>query len=110
VKPIVEVSGIVAAPAGVVVDRMADYFDSWRGSPFPAVEIDRQGRTVAIQGGWWYRGEYTVDDHPGGSRVTHRVYNVATRLRWGVPLANRLFIGYRPKVEAGFQELLGRLR
>jgi hypothetical protein len=106
----VEVSGIVAAPADVVVDRVFEYFDSLRGDHFPAVEIDSLGRTVAIQGGWWYRGEYTVDDHPGGSRVTHRVYNVATWMRWGVPLANRLFIGYRSKVETGFGEFLEQLR
>jgi hypothetical protein len=106
----VEVSGVVAAPADVVVDRVFEYFDSRRGAHYPAVEIDPPARTVAIQGGWWYRGEYTVDDHPGGSRVTHRVYNVATWMRWGVPLANRLFIGFRPKVEAGFAEFLKQLR
>jgi hypothetical protein len=105
----VEVSGIVAAPSDVVVDRVFEYFEAQRGDYFPAVEIDRPGRTVAIQGGWWYRGEYTVDDHPGGSRVTHRVHNVATRMRWGVPLANRLFLGYRSKVEAGFAEFLESL-
>jgi hypothetical protein len=98
----VEVSAVVAAP-------VLEYFDSRRGGHFPAVEIDPPGRTVAIHGSWWYRGEYTVDDHPGGSRVTHRVYNVATWMRWGVPLANRLFIGYRSKVEAGFAEFLVRL-
>jgi hypothetical protein len=105
----VEVSGIVAAPADVIVDRVFEYFDSQRGRYFPAVEIDRPGRTVALQGGWWFRGEYTVDDHPAGSRVTHRVYNVATSMRWGVPLANRLFIGFRRKVEAEFEEFLKRL-
>jgi len=108
-KPMVEGSGVVAAPADVVLERVFETFKSQPGDYLPNVEVDRPRRTVAMQGGWWYRGEYTVDEDPAGSRVTHRVYNVATRGRWGVPLANRFFLGYRDKVRAGFAEFLESL-
>lgn len=46
---------------------------------------------------------------PAGSRVEHRVVNAAEWGRWGVPLANRFFLGYREKVAAGFAGLLREL-
>ena len=47
-----------------------------------------------MQGGWWYRGEYELTPELAGTRVTHRVFNVAKASRWAVPLANRFFIGF----------------
>ncbi|SDY13262.1 hypothetical protein SAMN05421504_104612 [Amycolatopsis xylanica] len=108
-KPMVEVSGVVHAPPDEVVDRVYARFAGETGPYRPRVEVDRERRMVALQGGWWYRGEYTVDDHPAGTLVTHRVFNVARRARWSVPLANRLFIGFRAKVVAGFTALLDDL-
>ncbi|GAA3000971.1 hypothetical protein [Streptosporangium longisporum] len=67
------------------------------------------GDTIAVQGGWWYRGEYTVTPHPEGTLVTHRVRNVANRWRWGVPLANRFFVGFRRDTRAGFADGLRRI-
>jgi hypothetical protein len=96
-KPLAEVTAFVAAPGDAVLERVARRV-GW--------EFDRDRRVVWFQGGWWYRGEYTVEDVPGGTRLTHRVVNVATRARWGVPLANRFFVGFRAKVEAGFAELV----
>lgn len=56
------------------------------------VDVDRETSTIAMQGGWWYRGEYQITAVRTGSRITHRVYNVAgTGSRWLVPLANRGF-------------------
>jgi hypothetical protein len=109
-KLLVEVSGTVAGPADVVLERVVAMI-----AGYPGFEIDRERGTVATQGGWWYRGEYTVDSSQAGadggpaSVVTHRVYNVAEWMRWGVPLANRLFIGYREKVESGFDSMLKAL-
>ncbi|HET6705271.1 hypothetical protein, partial [Amycolatopsis sp.] len=64
---------------------------------------------AAVQGGWWYRGEYRVTADPVGARVEHRVVNAASRGRWGVPLANRFFVGFRQEVSAGVGRLLADL-
>ncbi|QWF77346.1 hypothetical protein [Amycolatopsis sp. CA-230715] len=97
-KLMVEVSEVVSAPAADVLEALET-----RLTGAPNLEVDRERGTVACQGGWWYRGEYEVVGEPGGgARVTHRVYNVADRLRWGVPLANRLFIGFRQATADGF--------
>ena len=82
-----EVSGIVEAPP----ERVAPML------PPP------------MQGGWWYRGESTAEPHPDGTRVVHRVFNVARKGRWAVPLANKMFIGYRANLTAGMVGELGRI-
>ena len=86
-KLLYEVSGIVAAPPEAVAPLLP--------------------RTV--QGGWWYRGEHLALPHPEGTRYVHRVYNVAQWWRWGVPLANRLFVGYHEKLRAGMRVGLAEL-
>lgn len=97
-KLMVELSEVVTATAEDVFEALEARF-----AGAPGLEVDRDRRTVACQGGWWYRGEYEVAGEPGGgARVTHRVYNVAERLRWGVPLANRFFIGFRRATAEGF--------
>ncbi len=103
-KPMVEVSGVVPAPAAEVFARIAGDLEKM---PYnPRFEVDPDRRLVAQQGGWWYRGEYTVEDDPAGSRVTHRVYNVASWGRWAVPLANRFFIGFRARVRESFDRMV----
>lgn len=63
------------------------------------VDIDHRDGAVGLQGHWWYRGEITAAAGADGrTEVTYRVYNVAGRGAWAVPLANRLFIGYRRTV------------
>lgn len=60
---------------------------------------------VAVEGGWWYRGEYHVESLEGNrSRVVYEVSNVAPgSTRWMVPVLARR----RPAVyRAGFVELL----
>ncbi|MFF5209831.1 hypothetical protein [Streptosporangium sp. NPDC000396] len=71
--------------------------------------VERGGDFVAMQGGWWYRGEYFVTPHPQGTRLVHRVLNVAQRGRWSVPLANRFFIGFGAKLRKNIHDLLGRI-
>ncbi|MEV6865629.1 hypothetical protein AB0M44_32095 [Streptosporangium subroseum] len=76
-----------------------------------AMTVEVVGQTFAMQGGWWYRGEYTVEPHPAGTLLTHRVFNVASRGRWGVPLANRFFIGFAKNSRDGFAaglQLIGK--
>ncbi|WP_285750889.1 hypothetical protein [Lentzea sp. NBRC 105346] len=55
------------------------------------VEVDRKRRLFAVQGGWWYRGEHTVEDHPKGALLVYRILNVAKVRRWMVPLVWRSF-------------------
>lgn len=73
------------------------------------IEVDHAGRAIAYQGGWWYRGEYALSPTDASTRIVHRVHNVATRARWAVPLANRMFIGFPAQVRARFAETLQRL-
>jgi hypothetical protein len=51
-------------------------------------------------------GEWSA--RPDGNRtlVTHRVYDVAQGMRWGVPLANRFFIGFTEKTRNGFERTI----
>ncbi|MFD6067403.1 hypothetical protein [Amycolatopsis lurida] len=106
-KLLVEVSGAVPAPVAEVFTRLAE---TLRAQPYnPGFEIDAERHFLAQQGGWWYRGEYTVEEDPAGARVTHRVYNVATWSRWAVPLANRFFVGFAERVREGFDRMLGDL-
>lgn len=65
---------------------------------------ETEGTTLAHQGGWWYRGEWSAEPDGAGTRVTHRVFNVAQWMRWGVPLANRFFIGFREVTRTGFEQ------
>ncbi|WP_414940516.1 hypothetical protein [Amycolatopsis sp. cmx-11-51] len=106
-KPLVEVAAVVPAPADEVFARIAGIL---REQPYnPRFEVDAERRFVAQQGGWWYRGEYTVEEDPAGARVTHRVYNVASRGRWAVPLANRFFLGFAERTREGLDRMMGDL-
>ena len=62
------------------------------------VDVDHRDGVVGFQGHWWYRGEISASASGDGAVVTYRVFNIAARAAWAVPLANRLFIGYRRKV------------
>ncbi|MFG2071773.1 hypothetical protein [Nonomuraea maritima] len=97
---LVEVEGVVAAP----VERV------WRALRAARPEhVMTAEHTVAYQGGWWYRGEWSVEPDVEGTRVVHRVYNVAQRLRWGVPVANRFFIGFAARTRESFAAALARI-
>ncbi|TQM80200.1 hypothetical protein FHX81_2528 [Saccharothrix saharensis] len=98
-RPLIELTAAVAASPEVVLAAVEAAIRAAGGG---RIEVDRVRRTVAVQGGWWYRGEYEVEATAGGSRLTHRVRNVARRGRWAVPLANRLFVGYRARTSCGF--------
>ncbi|MET8997487.1 hypothetical protein [Amycolatopsis sp. NPDC004169] len=105
-KTLAEASGVVARPPAEVFERLR--LKLVVGHPM-RMEVDRERGFVAVQGGWWYRGEYRVTADLAGARVEHRVVNAATRGRWGVPLANRFFVGFRKEVAIGFGRLLADL-
>lgn len=71
--------------------------------------VDVTAHSIAFQGGWWYRGEWTVDEHEDGAPLTHRVVNVASWMRWGVPLANRFFVGFDAKTRQHVADTLARI-
>ncbi|MFI9558993.1 hypothetical protein [Nonomuraea endophytica] len=117
-KLITEVSGVVEAPDTKVWDDLArsllpDGHEEGRFTvedfPGHTSTVEVAGRTIAFQGGWWYRGEWSVEPHPQGSLLVHRVFNVATWMRWGVPLANRFFVGFKESTRKGFAERLVQL-
>jgi hypothetical protein len=106
-----EASAPVHAPLDEV-QRLID--DEWVLDVFfrsgPAgrqyVDVDHRDGAVGFQGHWWYRGEIgAATGVDGRTEVTYRVYNIAGASAWAVPLANRLFIGYRRTV----REAAGRL-
>jgi hypothetical protein len=105
-RPLVELTATVPVSPDSVPARVVEVVTAAGGG---RVEVDRERRTVAVQGGWWYRGEYQVDATADGTRLTHRVRNVARRGRWAVPLANRLFLGYRAEVERNFAAFVAGL-
>ncbi|GGN72496.1 hypothetical protein GCM10010112_40880 [Actinoplanes lobatus] len=73
------------------------------------VDVDHRPGIVGFQGHWWYRGEISAAPSTDGTTVTYRVYNIAGRTAWAVPLANRLFIGYRRTVREGVTTLAQKI-
>src|SRR3954454_10986450 len=75
------------------------------------VSVDRARRSVALQGEWWYRGVTTVEPDPRGSRVVHRIFNVAQGNGWAVRFVARGPLNRAPRTFAelvhGLGELLG---
>jgi hypothetical protein len=95
-KLLVDVTGVIEAPINKV----------WPLFRRAVPSTEESGVTAAHQGGWWYRGEWSAHPHGNNTLVTHRVYNVAQGMRWGVPLANRFFIGFTEKTRNGFQRAI----
>ena len=75
------------------------------------VTVDRARRSVALQGEWWYRGVTSVEPDPRGSRVVHRIFNVAQGRGWAVRFVARGPLNSAPRSFAelihGLGELLG---
>lgn len=134
-KPMTTAAGYLSAPPGEVADLIlgvpaepgeADNLilrthgaEAVTGGPehfevtYPGgrltVDVDRERGTIAAQGGWWYRGEYTVSAaEDGGTILTLRVYNVAKAgSRWAVPLANNFFRGFDTRTREGLRGIVG---
>jgi hypothetical protein len=117
-KLITEVAGVIEAPVTAVFgeltgmllpgDRRTGRF-TVEDLPGHTSTAEVTEHTVSLQGGWWYRGEWSVEPHPEGALLVHRVFNVARWVRWGVPMANRFFIGFAGRTRQGFTESLTRL-
>jgi hypothetical protein len=78
---------------GWVVDAMLG-----DGEARAYVDVDHRPGVAGLEGHWWYRGEISASTTGDRTVITYRVYNIARRGAWAVPLANRLFIGYHRTV------------
>jgi hypothetical protein len=98
----------VSAPVPVPVAELRAFLGGARMHALTGARPAGPG-TAAIQGGWWYRGEWTARARGDTSVLVHRVRNVAARGAWAVPLANRLFLGFRARCQQGVDELARRI-
>ena len=98
-----------AAPVAAPIDSVRALIDDgWvldaflgRADARAYVDVDHRPGVVGFQSHWWYRGEISAAPAGTGTTLTYRVYHIAGRSAWAVPLANRLFIGYRKTVDEG---------
>ena len=73
------------------------------------VSVDRASREVALQGEWWYRGVTSVEPDPRGSRLVHRIFNVAPGHGWAVRFVARGPVNSAPRAFAETVHRLGEL-
>ncbi|MFG1753831.1 hypothetical protein [Streptosporangium sandarakinum] len=120
--PVAEVAGLLLAvrPGPVGPDNLWLLDGSHAGSlsggperftlhaPGHTMTVEVSRNALALQGSWWYRGEYLLRLHPRGTRLVHRVLNVARRSRWAVPMANRFFVGFEDGTRKAVGDLLRR--
>lgn len=104
-----------SAPVPATVDELRALIDGdwllgelgWSGAAAvtSGPGVGRAPGMISLQGGWWYRGEYTAERAGAETRLVHRVFNVARQSTWVVALANRLFIGYPATLQRGVDDL-----
>ena len=106
-----EFSAVVAPPAGRVMALLRDSLGA-PSSRLEEVTLEELPDGLAVEGGWWYRGEYHVIAErvqPAVARVVYRVRNVAPpATRWLVPLV----VGKDEATvqEAAFTDLMNVIR
>jgi len=98
----------VSAPVGVPVAALRAFLVGARMHELTGTRPAGPG-SAASQGDWWYRGEWTARGSGDTSVLVHRVLNVAERGAWAVPLANRLFLGFREQCQRGVDGLALRI-
>ncbi len=100
--PLLALAGILHADADITFATLADLVTPAEGQVTLFLRDD-ETRTLILQGGWWYRGEYRVLPDEQGSRVEHELINVAQTAHWAGPITGRSVIADAP---AAFQQLL----
>jgi len=98
------VAEVVLELAGV--EGEGDTFEVVKGGSRMTVTVDRGRREVAMQGEWWYRGVTSVEPDPLGSRVIHRIFNVAEGNGWAVRFVARGPLNAAPR---SFAETVRRI-
>jgi hypothetical protein len=84
-----------------------DSFDVVKDGSRMTVTVDRDRRAVALQGEWWYRGVTSVEPDPRGSRVVHRIFNVAEGAGWAVRFVSRGPLNAAPRTFADMVHRIG---
>jgi hypothetical protein len=79
----------IAADGVLEETEPGDEFVVERDGSRITVTVDRAARSVTQQGEWWYRGVTSVEPDPRGSRVVHRIFNVAEGHGWAVRFVSR---------------------
>jgi hypothetical protein len=109
---LLELRAVVRAAPETVAEILLDVRPGGR-SPFmvdgveaSGVTVDRAARSVTQEGAWWYRGVTSVEPDPEGSRVVHRIFNVAERHGWAARFVSRGPVNAAP---AEFAERIRRL-
>ena len=100
--PLLALAGVVHADADTTYFALADLVTPHEGQASSFVRDD-EARTLVLEGGWWYRGEYRVFPHEEGARVEHELVNVARTAHWAGPITGRSVIADTPAL---FQQLL----
>jgi hypothetical protein len=96
VRLLKELRGIVEAP----VERVAALLLEIPAAPGVTVDVDHAAGTIAVQGGWWYRGETSLRSDPRGTLVTYRILDIAPQGRWATWLVSRRPLREAPAVFA----------
>ncbi len=100
--PLLALAGVVHADPDTTYDALAELVTPQEGQASYFLR-DAETRTIVVQGGWWYRGEYRVLPHEEGARVEHELVNVAQTAHWAGPITGRSVIADTPSL---FQQLL----
>jgi hypothetical protein len=103
--PLMALAGVVHADADTTYDALAELVAP-QGDEGASFLRDDETRTLVVQGGWWYRGEYRVLPDEQGARVEHELVNVARTAHWAGPITGRSVIADTPAL---FQQLLTNL-
>jgi|SRR3954447_7796390 hypothetical protein len=91
---------------GTVDSTDGDEFVVTRNGSRLTVAVDRDARSVTLQGEWWYRSVTTVESDPRGAQVVQQIFNVAQGNRWAIRFVSRGPVNAAP---AGFLALLDHL-
>lgn len=75
--------------AGTAEPAEGDVFTVTLQGSKMTVAVDRDELMVTLRGEWWYQGVTRVLADDRGSRVEHRVYNVAPGHGWAVRFVSR---------------------
>jgi hypothetical protein len=98
-----ELHGVLALAPDRALSALAERLDPHGASAFL---VDRHTRTIVLQGGYWYRGEYVVEPDGSGSVVRYTIVNVAPPPRALGALTGR---GELRAAPANFRSLLGSI-
>ena len=77
------------AASGEIADDEGDGFVVVRDGSRFTVTVDRAARSVVQEGEWWFRSVTSVEPDPRGSRVVHRIFNIASGHGWAVRFVSR---------------------